>query len=48
MNVKSRFGEKVIVSDNFFNHPDEVVFRSLNIVLNNFSEKKTIQRKQNY
>ena len=44
MNVKSRFGNKVIISDNFFNHPDEVVFRSLNIVLNNFSKKTKLTR----
>ena len=44
MNVKSRFGKKIIISDNFFNHPDEVVFRSLNTVLNNFSKKTKLTR----
>jgi len=44
MNVKSRFANKIIISDNFFNHPDEVVFRSLNVVLNNFSNKSKLTR----
>ena len=36
--------EKVIVSKNFFSEPDEVVFRSLNIVLNSFSDKAKLSR----
>ena len=36
--------EKVIVNKNFFSEPDEVVFRSLNIVLNSFSEKAKLSR----
>ena len=44
MNVKSRFTNKLIISDNFFHHPDEVVFRSLNVVLNNFSNKSKLTR----
>ena len=36
--------EKVIVNKNFFLEPDEVVFRSLNIVLNSFSKKAKLTR----
>jgi len=36
--------EKVIVSKNFFSEPDEVVFRSLSIVLNSFSGKAKLSR----
>ncbi len=36
--------EKVIVNKNFFSEPDEVVFRSLNVVLNSFSNKSKLSR----
>ena len=36
--------EKVIINKNFFLEPDEVVFRSLNIVLNSFSDKAKLSR----
>ncbi len=42
-NVKTN-KEKVIVNKNFFSEPDEVVFRSLNIVLNSFSNKLKLSR----
>ncbi len=39
-----KYREKVIVNKNFFLEPDEVVFRSLNIVLNSFSNKSKLTR----
>ena len=36
--------EKVIINKNFFLEPDEVVFRSLNIVLNLFANKSKLSR----
>ena len=36
--------EKVIVNKNFFLEPDEVVFRSLNIILNSFANKSKLSR----
>ena len=36
--------EKVIINKNFFSEPDEVVFRSLNFVLNSFSKKSKLSR----
>ena len=36
--------ERLIVNKNFFSEPDEVVFRSLNIVLNLFSKKSKLSR----
>ena len=39
-----KYKERIIVNKNFFSEPDEVVFRSLNIVLNLFSKKSKLSR----
>ena len=43
-NVKIKSKNKIIISQNFFDQPEEIIFRSLSIILNTFSDKSKLTR----